>query len=975
MRFNILFLFLFFSLTVFGQKDLQVAAKNWADSVYKTLTDDERIAQLMVVRLSSIDLKTKQVTFYDEKVAELVKKYNIGGICAFQGRLTKQIAIINSLQAAAKTPILMCMDAEWGVGQRLLDSVIPLPKQMMLGAMKDPAIIYKYGKVVAEQCKRFGLQVDYAPVVDVNNNPDNPVINDRSFGEDKFKVSSFAIQYMKGLQDNGVMACAKHFPGHGDVAVDSHLDLPVIHKNMLRLDSLELYPFKQIFNAGVSSTMVAHLYIPSIDSTANTATSLSKNSVTGLLRNQLNFNGLTFTDALDMQGVRKFFPDGAASVQAIIAGNDMLCLPEDVPMSIKKINDAIAEKKLSRADIEMHCKKVLMAKYQYGLSALKPISIENLSADLNKDVPAMRRLVAENAITLLSKSDSAFFPLSTGNKPGDIAYIGIGLKSDNAFATRMRTDHNATVFYFDYSKKNDDSTKALIDSIVMGYKKVVIGIHNTNRPPLNNFGISSQAVDLINTLQQRARTITFLFANPYAAKNWCAAKNLVVCYEDDSIVQNTAIDLLQGKLMYKGVLPVTVCDNFHYGHGIVATVEKEMQETDPLLVGIDPLKLSVVDSIANDAIAKKAMPGCVVLVAKNGSVAFQKAYGYYTYDKTEPVTTTSLYDMASVTKICATTISVMKLYDEGKIDLKKKLSDYLPWLTGSNKADLVVEDILLHQAGLAPIIPFYKTTINDEGVPLWILYRSTASDSFPIPVAHNLFLRKDWKDSLDKQIFLSPVKPGQYVYSDIDFILLGKIVEAVSNLSLDEYVRKTFYDPMSLKDIGFKPLDHFPVSRIAPTENEKPFRQQLLRGDVHDPAAAMYGEIAGHAGLFSDAYDIACIMQMLLNGGTFNGKKYLQKETVDLFTSYHSNISRRGYGFDKPEKDNATREEPYPTKSASPLTFGHTGFTGTCAWADPASDLIFIFLSNRVYPEESKLFNRMNVRPKIHEVIYKAAGI
>ncbi|MBC7537079.1 MAG: hypothetical protein H7258_15420 [Ferruginibacter sp.] len=383
MRPILLCFFLFLSLKSYCQQDQQIAANNWADSVLKTLSPDERIAQLMIVRLSSIDLKTKQVTFHDEQVAALVKNYNIGGICLFQGGPVKQAMIINSMQAMAKTPILMSIDAEWGVGMRLLDSVAPLPKQMMLGAMRDESLVYKYGKVVAEQCKRLGLQVNYAPVVDVNNNPDNPVINDRSFGEDKFKVASFAIQYMKGLQDNGIMACAKHFPGHGDVSVDSHLDLPVILKKMPQLDSLELYPFRQLFNAGVYSTMVAHLYIPAIDSAANTATSLSKKNVTGLLRDKLHFKGLTFTDALEMNGVTKFFPDGTASVQALVAGNDMLCLPGDVPLAIRKINDAIAENKLSRNDIDMHCKKVLLAKYQYGLSALPVIDLKNLQADLN----------------------------------------------------------------------------------------------------------------------------------------------------------------------------------------------------------------------------------------------------------------------------------------------------------------------------------------------------------------------------------------------------------------------------------------------------------------------------------------------------------------------------------------------------------------------------------------------------------------
>ena len=971
MRLVLLFFLLSFPIKNFSQQAQDYAAKSWADSVFKTLTNDERIAQLMVVRLSGIDLKTKQVTFYDQQVAELIKQYNIGGICLFQGGPVKQAGIINSLQALAKTPVLMCIDAEWGVGMRLLDSVMPLPKQMMLGAMNDARIVYRYGQVVAEQCKRMGLQVNFAPVVDVNNNPDNPVINDRSFGEDKFKVALFATQYMKGLQDNGIMACAKHFPGHGDVAVDSHLDLPVIHKSMQQLDSLELYPFRQIFSAGIASTMVAHLYIPAIDTTANRATSLSKNNVTGLLREQLHFSGLTFTDALDMQGVRKFYPDGEAAAQALIAGNDMLCLPGDVPLAIKKINEAIDSGRLTWMAIEMHCKKLLIAKYKYGLSNIKPVETENLTAALNNRVPAMRRLVAENSITLLAKTDSVFFPLSTTDTSGDIAYVGIGLKTDNAFAARMRKDYKAEVFYFDYTQKNDDSVKALISRLIINYKKVIIGIHNINRPPLNNFGISSQAVDLINSLQQKGKTITLLFGNAYAAKNWCFAKNLVVCYEDDSIVQYTALDLLQGKLTYKGTLPVTVCNNFHFGSGI-ATAEKTMPEADLLQVGIDPVKLSVIDSIANDAIAKKAMPGCVILVARKGKIAYQKAYGYDTYEHSDPVTNSSVYDIASVTKICATTISIMKLYDEGKIDLKKKLSDYLPWLSGSNKENIVVENILLHQAGLPPVIHFYKRTVNEQGVPVKGIYNDMATDSFAIRVAGNLFLRNDWKDSLNKEIIQSPVRSGKYVYSDIDFILLGKIVEAVSGLPLDEYARETFYEPMSLESVGFRPLDRIPLNRIAPTEYEKTFRMQLLTGVVHDAAAAMFGQVAGHAGLFSDAYDIACIMQMLLNEGTLNGKRYLQKETVELFTAYHSEISRRGYGFDKPEKDNATRKEPYPAKSASPLTFGHTGFTGTCAWADPARNLIFIFLSNRVYPDGNELLLKMNVRPKILEAIYKS---
>jgi len=967
-----LVLFLFLTMNSFAQQN---KAAMWVDSVFKTLSPDEQIAQLMVVRLSTINAN-KSVTFYDSLVSELIKQYNIGSLCVFQGSPVKQATILNRLQAMAKTPLLVTIDAEWGVGMRMTDSVLPLPKQMMMGAVQDSSIPYQYGRIVAEQCKRIGIQVNFAPVVDVNNNPNNPVINDRSFGEDKFKVASYAVQYMKGMQESGVMACAKHFPGHGDVAVDSHYDLPVINKSRAQMESLELYPFRQIFKAGVGSVMIAHLYIPSIDSTANRATSLSKRNVTDLLRKDLGYQGLSFTDALEMQGVKKFFPDGAASVESIIAGNDMLCLPGDVPLAIAKIKEAITAGKISWADIEMHCKKVLKAKYDYGLSNLKPINTENLTADLNKDVSSMRRLIAENALTVLKKTDAVFFPLPAqidSVKTG-VVYVSIGNNTDNALARRLRNDYNADVVYFNY-QQDGSKTDALVAELQKKYKQVIIGVHDYKRVPANNFGISAAAVNLVTQLQQKTKAITFVFGNPYAIKNWCNAKNLVACYEDDSIIQNTAVDLLQGKIAAKGKLPVTVCDQYKYGSGLAFNAPNA-PKTDKGVLNV--ARLTAIDAIAEDAIAKAAAPGAVVLVAKDGKIVYHKAYGNYTYDKTEAVNTESIFDMASVTKVCATTISVMRLYDEGKLDLKKKLSDYLPWVKGSNKENLTIENVLLHQAGLVAYIPFYKETIDSAGVPKPQFYRSVKNDSFNIRVAKNLYMRNDWRDTLYKRILESPLgRTGKYVYSDNDFIFLGKIVEAISGLPLNEYVEATFYRPMGLTTAGFRPLEKYPTKRIIPTEEEKQFRMQLLRGDVHDPGAAMFGEVAGHAGLFSNAYDLAMIMQMLLNGGTMNGKRFLQQETINLFTAYHSNTSRRGYGFDKPEKDNRTRPDPYPSLSASPQTFGHTGYTGTCVWADPKYDMLFIFLSNRVNPyggENTKLL-KMNVRTNIQEAIYKAMGL
>lgn len=964
------FLFTIFSNT-FSQALKNTYAQHWADSVFNTLNDDQRIAQLMVLRESSY---TKNgPVYYDSLIADAITKYDIGGICLFQGGPVQQAKFINYFQSIAKTPLMVCIDAEWGLGMRQ-DSVIPLNHQMMLGAVNDTSIISAYGKLVGEQLKREGIQVNFAPVVDINNNPDNPVINDRSFGENKHKVARYGVTYMKAMQNVGVLACAKHFPGHGDVSVDSHLDLPVINKSMQQLDSLELYPFEQMFAAGVGSVMIAHLYIPAIDSTANTATSLSKKNVTGLLRNELDFQGLTFTDALGMKGVAKFFPGGQIDAESLIAGNDMLCLPESVPDGIAKIREAIDSGKLSWNDVYAKCRKVLEYKYIYGVAGAKPIDTANLVKDLNTGVDDIRKLVADNAITLLKNTDKDLFPLSAFDSTKEIAYVGIGIDSANTFAQRMKDDYNADVFYYNY-KENAARIPSTVALLKDHYKKVVIGIHNYRRYPSDNFGISPYALDLVNQIQQNNKTIIFDFGNPYVLKNFCDVNNLVACYEDDSITQKSAADLLEGKIFAKGTLPVSVCEKFKYGMGII-TPDLHLPFSEPEAVGLDADKLSVIDSIANNGIDAGAYPGCVVLVAKDGKVVFDKAYGKFNYDTPQPVTMNSIFDMASVTKVCATTLAVMKLYDEGKIKLDATLGTYLPWVRKSNKSKLKIKNILLHQAGLVAYIPFYKDVIDPvTGEPSRRVFSHVKNDRFGIRVAQNLYLRDDYRDTMYKKILDSKLGPAnKYVYSDNDFIFLGKIVEALSGMTLDKYVDKYFYKPMELSSTGFLPRGKFDTNRIAPTEYEKQFRMQHLHADVHDPGSAMFGEVAGHAGLYSDVNDLSAIMQMLLNGGTFRGKRYINAATIKLFSAYNSPVSRRGYGFDKPEKDNAVRKEAYPALSVSPLAIGHTGYTGTCVWADPKYNIVFIFLSNRVNPyggENLKLLH-MNVRGKIQEAIYDA---
>lgn len=964
-------LFLFNIMLIGKTSVAQTAAERWVDSVFNSLSDDERIAQLMVIRAHS-NLGPDHV----QKVTDMVKKFNVGGLCFFQGGPVRQANLTNMYQSMVKTPLMICIDAEWGLAMRL-DSLLPFPFQLSAGAVTDPALIYQMGHAIGEQCKRLGVHVNYAPVVDVNNNPNNPVIGFRSFGEDKNKVALFGTQIMKGMQDAGIMACAKHFPGHGDTETDSHFDLPIINKSRQQLDSLELVPFKEMFKNNVGSVMIAHLYIPSIDNTANRATSLSPNNVTNLLRNELGYQGLTFTDALEMKGIAKFFPGGEAAVQSLVAGNDMLCLPADVEETIKMVRKAIKKKKLKWDDIYVKTKRVLLNKYHLGLYQKQWVNTENLTADLNAKTNDIRKKIFEKAITLL-KNEDKLWPLKK-EKDDKVVYVAIGVSTDNTVTQKMRSEYGADIFFFD-NKQSGGRILSLVNLIKTRYNKIIVGVHNYSRRPANNFGLSVPAVQLLQELQKETNPLICLFGNPYMAKNVCNARNILLAYEDDAIAQEAVLNILSNQIGHYGKLPVTVCDNFKFGDGVeTVSLKSSFFYMDPEQLGFSSQKLMAIDSIAEDAIAQGATPGCVALVLKDGHIIYEKAFGHTTYERTEPITTDHIFDMASVTKICATNISIMKLYDEGKISLDGRLGDYLPWVRGSNKENLLIKDILLHQARLKAWIPFYKETIDAEGKPFSTLYASNNDgNTFTVRVAENMYMRKDWVDTMYKRMLESPLEaPNKYIYSDNDFIFLGKIVEALSGMPLEDYAMKNFYEPMRLKATGFKPRERFPLERIVPTENEKTFRLQLLRGDVHDPGAAMFGGVAGHAGLFSTVEDIATIMQMLVNGGELYGTRYIKKETVDLFTAYQSPISRRGYGFDKPEKDNATRKEPYPALSVSPKTFGHTGFTGIGAWGDPENNIVFVFFSNRVNPtggDNTKLL-KMNVRGVMQEAVYRARGL
>lgn len=963
-------------------KDEDAAAARWVDSVFESLNAGERIAQLIMIRAHS-NLGPDHV----RKVIKDITDNKVGGLIFFQGGPVRQANLTNYYQSIAKTPLMIAIDGEWGLGMRL-DSVINLPRNLMIGAVQDSTVGYKVGKLLGEQCRRMGIHVDYAPDMDVNNNPNNPVINDRSLGQDKYQVARMGVAVIKGMQDQNVMAVAKHFPGHGDTDVDSHFDMPVIRKTRAQLDSLELYPIRRAIDAGVQSIMMAHLYVPALDNTPNTPTSISYKTITGFLKGELGYKGIVITDALEMKGIAKFYSGGEEAARSLLAGNDMLMLPSTAAGSVEAIKRAIKRGQISWDEVNSRVKKVLLAKYKLGLHQPQVINVTNLTNDLNAATNNLNRLIAEDAITLL-KNDNGLIPFNQ-HTPGRVAVISVGSDNNNAFVQTIKSFRPDVNSYIFPARQPQSQVTQVVGRLKRDYQAVIIGLHNYSRRPANNFGLSISERLLIQQLQQEMPTTTVVFGNPYALQYFCDAPNIIAAYEDDDATQSAAARVLFGQLQAKGKLPVTVCSNFPYGTGIVpvhatttpppAVVEREevafaLPHVQPETVGMSSAVLARIDVLANDMIEKGAAPGCQVLAMKDGKIVYDKTFGYFDYSKREPVTTSALYDMASVTKICATTISVMRLYDEGKLSLDARLGDYLPWVKGSNKAGLRIRDILLHQAGLVSFIPFYKEVIDANGVPDASLFHAYADSIHTIRVAEHLYMKSNYVDTMFRRILDSPLKPQQgYVYSDNDFIFLGEIVEQLTGKKLNRYVKETFYEPLGMTHTGFLPREHFQLSQLVPTEYETIFRRQWIRGDVHDPGAAMFGGVSGHAGLFSNAEDLAFLMQMLLNGGTLNGREYIKPETVKIFTAYNSNLSRRGLGFDKPEKDNRKRKEPYPCKSASSLTYGHTGFTGTCVWVDPATKLVFIFLSNRVCPSggENRKLSTLHVREKMMQVLYEA---
>ena len=966
------FFFIFFLLTLFnlcGQNfdplrtDDYFLQEKWVDSILSSMTIDEKIGQLFMIQAySNLD------SVHENEIKEMIQKYHVGNLIFMQGTPIKQVELTNKYQSFSKVPLMIGFDGEWGLDMRLKNSY-RFPWNMSLGAIQDNSLIHKFGEHIGNHARRIGIHVNFAPVVDINTNPLNPIIGNRSFGENKINVTQKAIAFSKGMQSMGVLANAKHFPGHGDTASDSHLKLPVLNFNRQRLDSVELYPYKRVFDAGMASVMTAHLSIPVLESNPKLPTSLSSNVVTDLLKYKLGFLGLIFTDGLNMKGAANYSSSSEINLAAILAGNDILLIPHDIPETINLFKTSIQTGVLSYERIDESVRKILLAKYKVGLHTYKPIELLNLEKDINTpEDEVLHRELVKNSMTLI-KNKKKLLPISDLKKLHKIAYVALGEASHDPFFKELQK-------YSEIFKVEKDNLNEIIDTLE-DFDLVIVGFHKSNAHPWKPYQFSNKESVWLHEISRKNKTILSVFASPYSLLNIKSFNNLesiLVAYQNSVIAQKIAAQTIFGAIDAKGVLPVSIKNKFPEGTSISTKNLKRLQYSIPESVGMSSVKLQRIDSVANLVLEKKMSPGLQILVARHGVVVYEKSFGFHTDKKNNSVKSTDVYDVASLTKILASLPMMMKAEEDKKIKLSSTVKSILPAFKNSNKDTLTVLEILSHYGRLKAWIPFYKLTQDSiTKNNLKEFYSQTRSKRFSIKVAENLYLNNSYKDSIYKFIRDSEQRiEAGYKYSDLGYYLFKEVLEKKYKSSLDDLVQEQFYKPLGANRMTYLPLNKLDKSSIVPSEKDTYYRNQLLHGYVHDMGAAMLGGVAGHAGLFANANDVAKMMQLYLQKGYYGGKRYFKKETFDKFNKryYSEKKVRRGLGFDKPQLD---PEIKATCGCVSDESFGHSGFTGTYTWADPESEILYVFLSNRVFPtmENYGLVDE-DIRTKIQQIIQDA---
>ncbi|MDO5979097.1 glycoside hydrolase family 3 N-terminal domain-containing protein [Flavivirga spongiicola] len=936
--------------------------KEWVNSIMKNLTLDQKIGQLFMIQAYSN--KDKKHTNFIKK---MIKKHHIGGLIFMQGTPEKQVQLTNIYQLKSKTPLLIGFDGEWGLDMRLKNA-FRYPWNMTLGAVQKGVLIEQFGKQLGEHCKRIGIHINFAPVVDINTNPKNPIIGNRSFGENKYNVAKKAIAFTKGMQSMGVLANAKHFPGHGDTSTDSHKTLPFLDFNLKRLDSIELYPYRQLFDSDLASVMIAHLNVPSLEPKKGVPTSISYKVVTELLKEKMNFNGLIFTDALNMKGAANYAKPGDIDLAAFLAGNDMLLIPEDVKEAVKKIKNALKNNLISEARLNQSVQKILKAKYLVGLNNFKPIKETEIRSDIitSKDKLLYRSLMKE-AITLV-KNDNVTLPIRDLAK-AKIAYVKLGDSDHLSFMNTLKKYAQVDII-------SDKNLTGLLQKL-KPYNTVIIGYHKSNKTPWKRFKMSEEELVWLQEISKGHKVILDVFASPYTLldiNDFSTIDAVLVSYQNSKVSQEISAQMIFGALETKGKLPVSIKNIFPEGTGITTSNLLRLSYSIPEAVDMDSKLLTKIDAVTKMVVDSTMAPGGQVLVARYGKVIYHKSFGYHTYNKKQKVKVTDLYDLASVTKILGGLPLIMKSEEMGLFNLNTRLGDLLPYLKGTNKDTITIKQALSHTGKIKPWIPYYLETIDTiTKTPFNKYYSKVKSKDSSIKVAEDLYLINSYTDSIYKKIAEAPQRSeAGYKYSGLIFYLFKKYIKDTYHKEMDYLNNENFYKPLGATSLTYNPLKKFSKSEIVPSEIDDYYRNQTLQGHVHDMGAAMMNGVSGNAGLFANSNDIAKMMQMYLQAGYYGGKRYFEPKTIHKFNYryYEKDSIRRGLGFDKPQLN---PEDKASSKYATANSFGHSGFTGTYTWADPDTGLLYVFLSNRVYPTmANNKLGEQDIRTNILDLIYEA---
>lgn len=935
--------------------------RQWVDSIYNQMSLKEKVGQLFMVDVFSSDPVEKI-----EKAKLLVEQHYVGGVIFSKGGPQRQAKINNQLQELSKVPLLVGMDAEWGLAMRL-DSTYAFPWNMTLGAIQDEKLIEEVGAGIAKHSKRLGVHINFAPVVDINTNPENPIIGNRSFGENKNNVTRKAAALMRGLHRENILSSAKHFPGHGDTEKDSHKTLPTIDFSRDRIFREELFPYRELIDEGLTSVMVAHLNVPSLEKRENFPSSLSHSIVTGILKEKLDFYGLIITDALNMKGVADFDDPGDIDLAAFLAGNDILLFSEDVPKASEKIIEAYNKGLITEARLEHSVRKILYAKYKAGLNNYQPVQTDYLTEDLNsiRNEVLTHRLY-ENAMTVV-KNDRSTVPVRD-LETSKIAYVHFGEDSGDPFFEQLNR-------YTQVDSVSAENLNELLDKLD-SYNLVIIGYHQANDSPWSGFRMNQIEQTWLYEVARKNKVILNIFTRPYALLDLKTTANfeaIQVAYQNSVLAQKKAAEVIFGALQAKGKLPVTAGEEFPVGTGYKTRDLNRLSYGLPEHVGMNSYKLNRIDALLDKAVKEKMTPGLQVLVARKGKVIYERNVGYHTYEKINPVQASDVYDLASLTKILATLPLLMELVDKDEIELETTLGEMFPSFRGSNKENITLLQMLSHYARLKSWIPFHRITYDSKNKRPDVRYLRREEDrGYNVKIADDIYVRNDIRDSVFYTIRDSELERRRmYKYSDLPFYLLKFYLEDIYGTSLEYLTQDHFYKSLGASNTTYLPLNKFPKDRIVPTEDDKSWRHQLLQGYVHDEGAALLGGIGGQAGLFANANDVAKIMQMYVNGGEYGGKRYFSRKTVDKFNTcyYCEQDVRRGVGFDKPQLSNSG-----PTCGCVSMTsFGHSGFTGTFTWADPEEELVYVFLSNRIHPSATNnKLTRESIRSDIQEIIYEA---